>query len=76
MVTRIHCEEEDQAEQLAEAIDAAGHEVAVVKERFAGEDDDEALEFVVCTPTARDALAEVLGSMPWYDEDVFVVEED
>ena len=56
MITRIHLEDESDADALASAIDAAGHEVAVVKERFAGEDDDEAIEFVVCTPAAPATL--------------------
>ena len=43
-ITRIHLDDEDRATALAEAIDARGHEVAVVRERFAGEDDDEAVE--------------------------------
>jgi alkanesulfonate monooxygenase SsuD/methylene tetrahydromethanopterin reductase-like flavin-dependent oxidoreductase (luciferase family) len=52
-VTRIHLDDEDAAARLAERIDALGFEVAVIAERFAGEDDDEAMEYVVCTPAAR-----------------------
>lgn len=66
MVTRIHVDEESTAQQLAEAIDARGHEVAVIKERFAGEDDGEAVVYVVCTPAGEDVLADLV------DEDVFV----
>ncbi|MGA4507219.1 hypothetical protein ACQB6R_05845 [Propionibacteriaceae bacterium G1746] len=65
-VTRIHLDDEDRANELAQAIDALGHEVAVIKERFAGEDDDEAISWVVCTPATRDVLADLV------DEDVFV----
>lgn len=68
-ITRIHLDDEDRATSLAEAIDARGHEVAVVRERFAGEDDDEAVEFVVCTPAEESALADLL------DEDTFVTRD-
>ena len=57
MITRIHLEDAEAADDLATAIDAAGHEVAVVQERFAGEDDGEAVEYVVCTPAPPEQLA-------------------
>lgn len=66
MIARIHCDDETDAKALAEAIDARGHEVAIIKERFAGEDDGEAISYVVCTPATKDALADLVG------EDVFV----
>lgn len=66
MVTRVHLEDEDAAQALAEELDRRGHEVAIVKERFAGEDDDEALEFVVCTTAPEGALVDLV------DEDAFV----
>ncbi|MDN5562958.1 hypothetical protein EDD41_3314 [Luteococcus japonicus] len=66
MVSRMHFEDEDEAVKAAEAIDAAGHEVALIKERFAGEDDDEAIDFVVATPAEPDVLRPVVG------EDTFI----
>ena len=66
MVTRIHLDDESDANELAAAIDARGHEVAIIKERFHGEDDGEAIQYVVCTPATRDVLADLV------DEDVFV----
>lgn len=66
MVSRMHFEDEDEAIKAAEAIDAAGHEVALVKERFAGEDDDEDIDFVVATPATVDQVKALVG------EDVFV----
>lgn len=66
MVTRIHLDDEADATALAESIDALGHEVAIIKERFAGEDDGEAVSFVVCTPADKDALVDLV------DEDAFV----
>ena len=60
-ITRIHLDDEDEAQALAEAIDARGFEVAVIGERFAGEDDDEALEYVVCTPATREELGDLIG---------------
>ncbi|MGO4955758.1 hypothetical protein ACTQ49_00545 [Luteococcus sp. Sow4_B9] len=62
----MHFEDEDEAIKAAEAIDAAGHEVALVKERFAGEDDDEDIDFVVATPATVDQVKALVG------EDVFV----
>lgn len=69
MVTRVYFEDEDRAQALAAALDGRGLEVAVIQERFAGEDDDEAIEYVVCTPETRDVLADLV------DEDVFVAED-
>lgn len=66
MIARIHLDEQSEATTLAEALDALGHEVAIIKERFAGEDDGEAVSFVVCTPAPQDVLADLVG------EDVFV----
>lgn len=72
MVTRIHFEDADEADRAAEQLFAAGHEVAIVRERFAGEDDDEAIEHVVATTASGD---EVRGALPELPEDVFVQEE-
>lgn len=66
MVTRVHLDDEDAAEALARALDERGHEVVVVRERFAGDDDDEAISYVVCTPADEGALADLV------DEDAFV----
>lgn len=61
MVTRIHFEDEGEANEFASKVDDLGHEVAVINERFAGEDDDEAVEYVVCTPASRAELFEAFG---------------
>lgn len=66
MIARIHLDDEVEATALAEALDGRGHEVAIIKERFAGEDDGEAVSFVVCTPADQNVLADLVG------EDVFV----
>lgn len=55
-VTRLHFDSEDDASATAEALAAAEIEVALIKERFAGEDDDEAISFVVATPAAPELL--------------------
>ncbi|MGJ6979471.1 hypothetical protein ACSDQ9_02910 [Aestuariimicrobium soli] len=65
-ITRIHLEDETAAAELAERIDALGFEVAVIGERFAGEDDDEAIEYVVCTPATPADLGDLV------DDDWFV----
>lgn len=59
-VLRISFNEADEAESSAEMIAAAGYEVAVVKERFAGEDDDEAIVYVVATTAPLDQIREYL----------------
>lgn len=69
MVTRLHVDDEDAAEQLAAAIDARGHEVAVVRERFAGEDDDEAIEYVVCTTAGVAELDGLVGDEVFVEAD-------
>lgn len=56
-ITRLHFESEDDANATAEALAAAELEVALVKERFAGEDDDEAISFVVATPASQEQVA-------------------
>lgn len=58
MVTRIHFDNAEDADATSEAIAEAGFEVALIKERFAGEDDDEEIAFVVATPASE---AEVSG---------------
>lgn len=72
MVTRIHFDDADAADQAAETLFAGGHEVAVVRERFAGEDDDEAVEFVVAT--TADA-AQVHEALPDLEPDTFISSE-
>lgn len=69
MVSRIHFEDEDEATRAAQAIDAAGHEVAVVKERFAGEDDDEEVDYVVATPATPDQLRPLVGDEVFVESD-------
>lgn len=66
MVSRMHFDDEDEAVKAAEAIDQAGHEVALIKERFAGEDDDEAVDYVVATPATPEELKPLVG------EDTFI----
>lgn len=60
-ITRIHLDDEDEASALAAAIDALGFDVAVIGERFAGEDDDEAIEYVVHTPATPEELGDLIG---------------
>lgn len=55
-VLRLSFDEPDDAAATAEAIADAGHEVALIKERFAGEDDDEAIIHVVATPASLDEV--------------------
>lgn len=69
MITRIHLDDEHAATALAEAIDGRGLDVAVIAERFAGEDDDEAIEYVVCVNGAKSLVDDLLG------EDLFVTED-
>ncbi|WP_420175398.1 hypothetical protein [Luteococcus sp. OSA5] len=66
MVSRMHFDDEDEAIKAAEAIDQAGFEVALIKERFAGEDDDEDVDHVVATPASVDEVRPLVG------EDVFI----
>lgn len=70
MVSRMHFDDEAQAVEAAEKIDAAGYEVAIVQERFAGEDDDEAVEYVVASPATPEMLVQVVG------DDVFITSDD
>ena len=66
MITRIHLDDEDEATALASAIDERGYEVVVIAERFAGEDDDEAIEYVVHVNGGAESVAGLVA------EDVFV----
>lgn len=72
MVTRIHFEDADAADQAAEQLFEAGHEVAIVRERFAGEDDDEAIEHVVATTASEQQARDTLGDLP---ADTFIAED-
>ncbi len=72
MVTRIHFHDAERADEAAEALFAAGYEVAVVRERFAGEDDDEDLDHVVATPVSAEEAGAVLGDL---GDEVFVTED-
>lgn len=68
MVTRVHFEEETDAADAADVLYDAGQEVAVIKERFAGEDDDEEIVFVLATPCDEAKVRELLD----LDEDAWV----
>ena len=72
MVTRIHVDDADLADEAAEALFSAGHEVAIIRERFAGEDDDEAVEYVVATPATKQEVVDALGELA---EGLFVAED-
>lgn len=72
MVSRIHFDDEQRAVAAADALDDAGLEVALIQERFAGEDDDEALDYVVATPEGAARVRELLADL--LDEEF--VEED
>ncbi|MDA8439059.1 MAG: hypothetical protein M0Z51_09405 [Propionibacterium sp.] len=72
MVTRIHFDDAERADEAAESLFSAGHEVAVVRERFAGEDDDEDVEYVVATPASVEDARAALGDL---GDGVFVTED-
>lgn len=72
MVTRIHFEDADDADRAAEQLFAAGHEVAIVRERFAGEDDDEAIDHVVATTASGQEARAALPDLP---ADTFIAED-
>lgn len=59
-VTRVHFEDSDEADQAAQTLADAGREVAIIKELFDGEDDDEDAVFIVATPTAAHLVAALL----------------
>lgn len=63
MVSRIHFDDEQRAVAAADALDDAGLEVALIQERFAGEDDDEALDYVVATPEEAGRVRELLKDL-------------
>ncbi|MGL5405672.1 MAG: hypothetical protein ACRDAX_02600 [Propionibacteriaceae bacterium] len=60
MTTRIHFDSEDAAVEAAEILDDNEYEVAVIKERFAGEDDDEEIVWVVATTADEVSVREFL----------------
>ena len=72
MVTRLHFDDATLADEAAEALFAAGHEVAVVRERFAGEDDDEAVDYVVATPASVEQTRAAIGDLA---ENLFISED-
>ncbi len=74
MVSRIHFDEETEAVEAAEKIDAAGFEVVLIQERFAGEDDGEAVDYVVATPATVDELRAVVGDEVFIEADEDVLE--
>lgn len=59
MALRICCDEADEAQELFDALATSGYAAEVTRERFAGEDDDEAILHVVST----DAPAELVGEL-------------
>lgn len=73
MVTRIHFDDGEDADALADVLYAAGHDVAVIKERFDGEDDDEEIDYVVATPATE---AQVRAAAPALAPEVFVETDD
>lgn len=57
-ISRVHFDDPADADAAAQVIADAGHEVAVVKELFDGEDDDEDAVYIVATPApASDVVA-------------------
>jgi hypothetical protein len=69
VTTRIYLSDSDQATALAEAIDDLGYEVAVITERFAGDDDDEAIEHVVYTPATIEQLGALIPADAFVESD-------
>lgn len=61
MITRVHFEDAAQARDAAARLAASDLEVALVEERSAGDDDGEAIVYVVATPAGLTDAAEVIG---------------
>lgn len=60
MALRICCDEPDEATELHEALATAGYASEVTRERFAGEDDGEAIIHVVSTDAPAELVAELI----------------
>lgn len=71
MVTRVHVDDGEDADALAEVLYNAGYDVAVVKERFDGEDDE--IDYVVATPAT---VEQVRAAAPDLDPELFVEADD
>lgn len=61
MTTRVHYDEAEAAQEAAEILDDEGFEVAVIAERFAGEDDDEEVDYVLATTADEAAVRDLLS---------------
>lgn len=68
MVTRVYFDDPEPADEAAHVLYEAGHEVAVIKERFAGEDDDEDVSYVLATPAPEETVRTLLT----LDDDAWV----
>lgn len=72
MVTRIHFDDGEDADALADLLYSAGHEVAVVRERCDGEY-DAAIDYVVATPATPEQLHTLAPDLP---EDIDIEADD
>ena len=61
MAVRVTFHEADPAESLVETLTVAGYDAGVSRERFAGEDDGEAIVHVVHTDAPVAAVEELIG---------------
>jgi 8-oxo-dGTP diphosphatase len=66
---RVTFHEQHEADSLVQTLTLAGYDAGVSRERFAGDDDDEAVAHVVHTDAPADEVEELLG-----DSDAFVEE--
>jgi hypothetical protein len=65
---RVTFHDPDEAEALAEALLTGGYDAGVVRERFAGEDDDEEVVHVVHTDAPPEEVAELVeGHDAWLE---------
>ena len=69
MSLRISCADTEDAENLIRALLTAGFEAGMTRERFAGEDDDEAVVHVVHTDAPASSAQELMdGIDAWVEE--------
>lgn len=70
MAVRVSCVEQEQAEELVRALLTAGFDAGVMRERFAGEDDDEAVVYVVHTDAPAESVEDLVAGTDASVEDV------
>lgn len=70
MSLRVSCTEQQDAEELVRTLLTAGFDAGVTRERFAGEDDDEAVVYVVHTDAPAESVEEFVGGADAWVEEV------